>query len=94
MVAPAQMTEITWEKREEKLAVSRCKKEIIKEGYKEKVVEVCKQEYVEATFTLPSVAENINEFIEMSIPEPDESCQTYRYEIPEVTCKVARNIVH
>merc|ERR1711892_1250244 len=53
----------------------------------EKEVEVCKQDYVEAPYTLPSVADNINEFIEMSIPEPDENCQTYRYEITEVNCK-------
>ena len=89
MVAQTQMTEVTWESREEKLAVSKCKKEIMKEEYKEKAVEVCKQEFVEQPFTLPSIAENINEFIEMNIPEPDESCQTYRYEIPEVTCNVA-----
>jgi len=87
VVAPAQMTEVTWERRLEKLAVSKCKKEILKDGYKENEVEVCKQDYVEAPYTLPSVADNINEFIEMSIPEPDENCQTYRYEIPEVNCK-------
>jgi len=87
VVAPAQMTEVTFQRRQEKLAVTKCTKEKIQEGYKEKVVEVCKQDYVEAPYTLPSVAANINEFIEMSIPEPEKNCQTFRYEIPEVTCK-------
>jgi len=87
VVAPAQMTEVTFERKLEKLAVSKCKKEKVKAGYKEKVVEVCKQEYVEVPYTLPSLAENINEFLELSIPEPEQNCQTYRYEIPEVSCK-------
>merc|ERR1712106_822102 len=87
VVAPAQMTQVMFERRQEKLEVTRCEKEIVKDGYKEKEVEVCKQDYVETPYTLPSVADNINEFIEMSIPEPDENCQTYRYEIPEVNCK-------
>jgi len=87
VVAPTQMTEVTFERKVEKLAVTKCKKEKVKVGYKEKLVEVCKEEHVEAPFTLPSVAENINEFIELSIPEPAENCQTYRYEIPEVNCR-------
>jgi len=87
VVAPTQMSEVTFERKVEKLEVTKCKKEKVKDGYKEKVVEVCKQEYVEVPFTLPSVAENINELIELSIPEPDENCQTYRYEIPEVNCR-------
>jgi len=81
------MTEITLDRKVEKLAVSKCKKEKVKDGYREKEVEVCKQDYIEAPYILPSLAENINEFIELSIPEPDENCQTYRYEIPEVICK-------
>ena len=88
VVAPTQMTEVTFERKVEKLAVTKCNKEKVKVGYKEKLVEVCKEEHVEAPFTLPSVAENINEFIELSIPEPAENCQTYRYEIPEVNCRV------
>ena len=88
VVAPTQMTEITLDRKVEKLAVSKCKKGKVKDGYREKEVEVCKQDYIEAPYILPSLAENINEFIELSIPEPDENCQTYRYEIPEVICKV------
>jgi len=88
VVAPAQMTEVTFERRHERLGATKCRKEkILETGYKEKEVEVCKHEYVEAPFSLPSVAENINEFIDMSIPEPDKNCQTYKFEIPEVTCK-------
>ena len=92
VVAPTQMSEVTFERKVEKLGVTKCKKEKVKDGYKEKVVEVCKQEYVEVPFTLPSVTENINEFIELSIPEPDENCQTYRYEIPEVSCRVRTKV--
>ena len=94
VVAPTQMSEVTFERKVEKLAVTKCKKEKVKDGYKEKVVEVCKQEHVEVPFTLPSVTENINEFIELSIPEPDENCQTYRYEIPEVNCRVRTKLTN
>ena len=92
VVAPTQVSEVIYERKVEKLAVTKCKKEKVKDGYKEKIVEVCKQEHVEVPFTLPSVVENINEFIELSIPEPDENCQTYRYEIPEVNCRVRRKV--
>ena len=84
------MTEVTFQRRQEKLAVTKCTKEKIQEGYKEKVVEVCKQDYVEAPYTLPSVAANINEFIEMSIPEPEKTCKTIRFDIPVVTCKASK----
>merc|ERR1719369_2553488 len=73
------MTEVTFERKIEKLGVTRCSKERVKEG--------CKEEYVEAPYTLPTLAENINEFLDMNIPEPEKACHTFRYEIPEITCK-------
>ena len=84
------MTEVTFQRRQEKLAVTKCTKEKIQEDYKEKVVDKCTQNYVEVPYTLPSVAEEINEFIKMSIPEPEKTCQTFRYEIPEVNCQASK----
>ena len=83
------MTEVTFQRRQEKLAVTKCTKEKIQEGYKEKVVEVCKQDYKVVPYRLPAIIDSVDDFLELSIPEPAISCQLYRYEIPEVTCQVS-----
>ena len=71
------------------MEVTRCEKgKSIGAGYKEKEVEVCKQDYEEVPYRLPAIIDNVDDFLELSIPEPAISCQLYRYEIPEVTCKV------
>jgi len=88
VVAPAQMTEVTFERREEKFEVTKCVKEKLKSaGYKEKILEVCKQDYVEAPYRLPAIIDNVDDFLELNIPEPDMRCQVYRYDIPEVSCQ-------
>ena len=88
-VAPAQMTEITFERRSEKLEVTKCEKvKSIGAGYKEMVEEVCKSGYEEVPYRLPTIVENVDDFLDLSLPEPSVNCQVYRYEIPEVACKV------
>ena len=89
MVAPSQMTEITFERRQEKMEVTRCEKgKSIGAGYKEKEVQICKQAYEEVQYRLPAIIENVDDFLELNIPEPSLSCQVYRFEIPEVMCQV------
>ena len=89
VVAPAQMTEVTWERRQKRFAVNKCTKEIIKEGYDEREVELCGQKYVEIPYTLPASVVSVDDFLELNIPEPEQSCQTYKYKVPEVICKVS-----
>jgi hypothetical protein len=91
VVAPAQMTEVTFERRLEKFVVTKCAKEKIKDVYNiynEKVVEVCKQDYVTIPYKLPASIVSVDDFIELNIPQPELNCQVYKYEVPEVTCKV------
>jgi len=88
VVAPAQMTQVMFERRQEKLEVTRCEKgKSIGTGYKEKEVEVCKQAYEEFTYRLPAIIDNVDDFLDLNIPEPALSCQVYKYDIPEVTCQ-------
>ena len=72
------------------MAVTKCTKEKIQHAHREEEVELCKQDYVVVPYVIPSVAENINEFIEMSIPEPEKTCKTIRFDIPVVTCKASK----
>ena len=83
------MTEVTFERRQERLAVTKCTKEKIQEaGYRKKYVDVCKQEYLAVPYKLPTVIANFDDFLELNIPEPELKCQLYKYEVPKVTCKV------
>jgi len=84
VVAPAQMTEVTFERRHEKFGVTHCTPGI---SYKED----CIVKYEEVPYRVPSVADYIDDFIELNIPEPRKSCRVFKYEIPEVTCKDVTN---
>merc|ERR1712025_353449 len=80
VVAPAQMTEVTFERRHEKFGVTHCTPGV---SYKED----CIQNYEDVPYKIPSVADYIDDFIELNIPEPRKTCRIFKYEIPEVTCK-------
>ena len=88
VVAHVQLAEITFEKRLKKFAVSQCKPAIVKEGYQEKDIEACEEEYVEIPYRLPSIVGTLDDFLELNLPEPEVKCQLYKYDIPEVTCQV------
>ena len=87
VVAHLQLAEITFEKRLKKFAVSKCKKAIVKEGYQEKDIEACEEEYVEIPYRLPSIVGTFDDFLELNLPEPEVKCQLYKYNIPEVMCE-------
>merc|ERR1711981_356308 len=87
VVAHLQLAEITFEKRMKKFAVSQCKPVIVKEGYQEKNIEACEEEYVEIPYRLPSIVGTLDDFLELNLPEPEVKCQLYKYDIPEVMCQ-------
>ena len=78
MVAPVQSAEITFEKKYKHFSVSKCKKSIVKDGYKDKEVEECVQEDLEIPYRLPSIVDNLDDFLELNLPEPEMKCQLYK----------------
>ena len=86
VVAHVQLAEINFERRIKKFSVSNCKPAIVKDGYKEKDIEACKEEYAEISYRLPSIVDNLDDFYELNLPEPELKCQLYKYEVPEVMC--------
>ena len=79
VVAPIQLAEITFEKRLKPFSVSKCSKTTVKDGYKDKEVEECVHETVETSYRLPSIVDNLDDFFELNIPEPEMKCQLYRF---------------
>ena len=78
VVAPVQTAEITFERKFKPFSVSKCSKTVIKDGYKDKKVEECVQEVKEIPYRLPSIVDNLDDFLELNIPEPEAQCQLYR----------------
>ena len=79
VIAPVQLAEVTFERKNKPFKVTKCKKTIVKDGYKEKEVEECVQEVQEIPYRLPSIVDNLEDFMELNIPEPEMRCQLYRY---------------
>ena len=94
VVAHLQLAEITFEKRLKKFSVSHCKQAIVKEGYQQKDIEACEEEYVEIPYRLPSIVGTLDDFMELNLPEPEVKCQLYKYDIPEVMCQVRQFPLH
>ena len=88
MVAPAQMPEISWERRGEKFAVSNCQKKMIKDRFEDNEVEICREIEEGFSFIIPAFVENVEDFVELNVPEPFKYCQVFNYEIPETICRV------
>ena len=78
VVAPIQLAEINFERKIKTFSVSKCKKTVVKDGYKEKEVEECVQEQVDIPYRLPSIVDNLDDFFELNIPEPEMKCQLYK----------------
>ena len=49
-----------------------------KDGYEDKEVKECTQEVKEIPYRLPSIVDNLDDFLELNIPEPEMKCQLYR----------------
>ena len=82
VVAHVQLAEINFERRIKKFSVSNCKPAIVKDGYKEKDIEACKEEYAEISYRLPSIVDNLDDFYELNLPEPEFKCQLYKVTFP------------
>merc|ERR1719402_1093879 len=87
VIAPARLAEIGFERHFEAFYISKCEKKLVKDGYKEKEIEVCYKENVDVPYRLPTVTERIDDFIELAAPVPEKSCRLVKYQIPEITCK-------
>merc|ERR1712025_798423 len=80
IVAPAQLTEVTFERRHESLGVTHCSPSY---HYRDE----CSTVYKEVPYRVPTITEYVDDFIELSVPEPKKMCQVFEFEIPEVSCK-------
>ena len=78
VIAPIQTAELTFQRKIKPFKVTKCKKNIVKDGYKEKEVEECVQEVLEIPYRLPSIVDNLEDFFELNLPEPEMKCQLYR----------------
>ena len=78
VVAPVQSAEITFERKFKPFSVRKCIKNIVKDGYEDKEVKECTQEVKEIPYRLPSIVDNLDDFLELNIPEPEMKCQLYR----------------
>ena len=68
VVAHVQLAEINFERKIKKFSVSHCKKAILKDGYNQKDIEACEEEYVEIPYRLPSIVDNLDDFYELNLP--------------------------
>lgn len=87
VIAPARLAEIGYERKLQTLSVTKCEKKVVKEGYKDKEIEVCYLEHVDVPYRLPTVTERIEDFVELSAPVPEKKCRLVKYDVPEVVCK-------
>jgi len=81
---PATNVQVSFERHSEKMGVTNCKH--VKSDYG-KIEEVCEIQYVSQHFKLPIVEEEVLELVPVKYPEPEEACQEFNFQIPEVTCK-------
>jgi len=86
VLAPAQSADLTFQPRVEKLGVTRCHVGKEKQGYREVDVEKCVMEYIDAPYILPDLAINVDDFLQLQLPEPNKRCTVFQYELPEVVC--------
>jgi len=86
VLAPVQSAELTYQPRVEKMGVTRCHLTTEKHGYKQVQVEKCVMEYIDSPYILPDLAINVDDFLNLQLPEPEKRCAVYTYELPEVIC--------
>ena len=85
----AHMTEIGLEAHMKKFEISRCHKYVEKGEEGEKEVEKCTTDFVEKEYRIPNVQEGFEDFIELSIPQPQRECRVFKLNIPDVICRVS-----
>merc|ERR1712055_1230802 len=81
---PATNVQVSFERHSEKMGVTNCKH--VKSDYG-KIEEVCEIQYVSQHFKLPIVEEEVLELVPVKYPEPEEACQEFNFEVPDVECK-------
>ena len=89
----AQMTEIGLEAHRKKFEISRCHVYVEKGEDGEKEVEKCTTDYMEKEYRIPTVQEGFEDFIELSIPQPQRECRVFKLNIPEVICRVSYTFI-
>ena len=72
VLAPAQSVELTFQPRVEKIGVTRCHVVTEKHGYKQVDVEKCVMEYIDSPYILPDLAINVDDFLQLQLPEPEK----------------------
>merc|ERR1712055_1224769 len=81
---PATNVQVSFERHSEKMGVTNCKH--VKSDYG-KIEEVCEIQYVSQHYKLPIVEEEVLELVPVKYPEPEEACQEFNFEVPDVECK-------
>ena len=81
----AHVTQVAFEAHFKKLKISKC--ETYKKGAEEE--EKCIEDFVTKEYRLPTVEEHVEDLIELNIPEPRSDCRKFKFEIPEVICRVS-----
>lgn len=72
VLAPVQSAELTFQPRVEKLGVTRCHVVPEKHGYRQVEVEKCVMEFIDSPYILPDLAINVDDFLQLQLPEPDK----------------------
>lgn len=72
VLAPVQSAELTFQPRVEKLGVTRCHVVSEKHGYRQVEVEKCVMEFIDTPYILPDLAINVDDFLQLQLPEPDK----------------------
>ena len=83
--APAKVAFVEFESLNENMDVSRCFITKTDGGYSQ---EECELESQSQTYKLPVISEDLDDLVELTIPEPHKTCQLFKYEVPEITCQV------
>jgi hypothetical protein len=82
--APAKVAFVEFESLNENMDVSRCFITKTDGGYSQ---EECELESQSQTYKLPVISEDLDDLVELTIPEPHKTCQLFKYEVPEITCQ-------
>jgi hypothetical protein len=49
--------------------------------------EECQLESQKQKYKLPVISEDLDDLVELIIPEPEKTCQIFKYEVPEIICQ-------
>ena len=84
----AHVTKVAFEKKFKTLMVSKCESTKTVDGEGE---EICVEDSITKEYRLPTIEEHVEDIIELNIPEARSDCRTFKFEIPEVICRVSQS---